>query len=557
MSAPYLFCDSCRKTGKLPPGDGKPRPRYRCSKCNEYLRIIAGPIVATVVTERAKSSAIADVLQSTPVAHSIVDASAEQHNSYPSYVFARPNRSRRLAFGLFAIVVMFGSLAAWIQSSEEERRAQTRVADQVPAEELRAEQTLATSTESSITTNPPPASTSKKDLSQYKDADKHKDKFREPEILFVRDDASLQAAKEQLRTSDPKLRHEGFRKLARVAESGNADAYFLLGKCLDTGCGTALDHEAALKWWKKGTERKQLDCMAEMAHRYITGTGVEQDISKGRQLLDVACKGKNGDALNYMANFVYAGKYGIPKDERKARELYTESASLGSELGILYMFGLCCSDKKYDKAIRYLKIGDSLGQTGSMMFLAHCYWNGQIVAKDDKEAIRLLTKAGDLGHATAYAALLALLIEREKSGPAYIDYELAIKFVKKAVVLGSKEGIALLAELYEYGWGVERDHEKAIELMLLAKHLGADVSNLRVAIEKNNRRMLIATNGAFAALSPEERKALAVAALSIIAFSADSLSQSPETPQEFQNRMSAAYEDRENFYRKYPDQRPD
>jgi len=76
VPSPYLYCDACKKPGKLPPSDGKPRPRYRCSKCNEYLRIITGPILPTVVSEKTNTLASADSPKPTPVAHSVVNVAA-------------------------------------------------------------------------------------------------------------------------------------------------------------------------------------------------------------------------------------------------------------------------------------------------------------------------------------------------------------------------------------------------------------------------------------------------------------------------------------------------
>lgn len=118
-----------------------------------------------------------------------------------------------------------------------------------------------------------------------------------------------------------------------------------------------------------------------------------------------------------------------------------------------------------------VEIGMNKKEAEEAFKLAEDYYNalnGKI--RNYKEAVRLYSKAADLGHAQAQY----MLAECYASGLGLpdSDMEKAVEFYRKAAEQGNAKAIYSLAACYEDGDGVEEDYDKALELKRMAANAG-------------------------------------------------------------------------------------
>ncbi|HAV5497954.1 tetratricopeptide repeat protein [Acinetobacter baumannii] len=103
----------------------------------------------------------------------------------------------------------------------------------------------------------------------------------------------------------------------KSAESGNVKAMQWLGEGYATYAGLVGDmdpadadehYKKAFKWFSKGTQLNDADCMVGLANLYSSGDGVEQDTYKALELRKKAAALGNKQAMRDIA-FMY--KYGL------------------------------------------------------------------------------------------------------------------------------------------------------------------------------------------------------------------------------------------------------
>jgi TPR repeat protein len=83
-----------------------------------------------------------------------------------------------------------------------------------------------------------------------------------------------------------------FREFKSLAEQGNADAQFALGRMYDTGKGVKQDYFKAFEWYSKAVEQGDADAQYNLALMYDAGYGVKQDKQKAKKLFGQACDSK-------------------------------------------------------------------------------------------------------------------------------------------------------------------------------------------------------------------------------------------------------------------------
>lgn len=118
-----------------------------------------------------------------------------------------------------------------------------------------------------------------------------------------------------------------------------------------------------------------------------------------------------------------------------------------------------------------VEIGMNKKEAEEAFKLAEDYYNAlNGKTRNYKEAVRLYSKAADLGHAQAQY----MLAECYASGLGLpdSDMEKAVEFYRKAAEQGNAKAIYSLAECYEDGDGVEEDYDKALELKRMAANAG-------------------------------------------------------------------------------------
>jgi TPR repeat protein len=81
-------------------------------------------------------------------------------------------------------------------------------------------------------------------------------------------------------------RAEAFRWYNEAAKADYLFGYGAVGWCHELGVGTARDVDQALEWYRRGVQRNDATAVYQLAHCYVHGTGVPQDLAEARRLLE-------------------------------------------------------------------------------------------------------------------------------------------------------------------------------------------------------------------------------------------------------------------------------
>lgn len=115
--------------------------------------------------------------------------------------------------------------------------------------------------------------------------------------------------------------------------------------------------------------------------------------------------------------------------------------------------------KDYKNAIKLYELSAQCGNDKSYLNLGYIYSNRKIDVYDDKKAFECYRKASSLGNAIAYTRMGYIYIYGEGVNA---DAKKAIECYEKAIQLGDKDAINDLASAYFFGEGcIEQDFIKA------------------------------------------------------------------------------------------------
>ena len=151
-------------------------------------------------------------------------------------------------------------------------------------------------------------------------------------------------------------------------------------------------------------------------------------------------------------------------DRRKKNiNSYRKAAKLGNA-SAQYNLGNCYYngegvDKDYKQAVFWYTKAAEQGNAFAQNNLGNCYYNGEGVDKDYKQAVCWYTKAAKLGNASAQYNVGNCYYNGE--GVAQ-DYEKAVYWYNEAAKLGNARGQYNLGNCYYNGEGVAQDYEKAV-----------------------------------------------------------------------------------------------
>src|SRR5207249_2762795 len=161
----------------------------------------------------------------------------------------------------------------------------------------------------------------------------------------------------------------------------------------------------------------------------------------------------------------YQSGKGVPKDLKKAADLYQKAASKGNtlaqaNLGWLYQNGEGVP-KDLSKAAELYEKAANQRNAFARNKLGWLYQNGEGVPKDLKKAADLYQEAADQGYAVAQANLGWLYLN---GAGVPKDLGKAAELYQKAADQGNVFGQNYLGWLYQNGEGVPKDLRKAAEL---------------------------------------------------------------------------------------------
>lgn len=255
-------------------------------------------------------------------------------------------------------------------------------------------------------------------------------------------------------------------QLARpLAESGNADAQFVLGLLSDLGAGTRLDHPHALEWLKKSAAQGNPLASGCLAWRLGTGFGLDKpDPQAVTGLMAGATPSPAVDAgLGRWIDL--QGGLCVPKFSR-ALAWMLDQAGEGNALAQGNLAQIYLANQwarpNIEQHLYWLREAAGRKDPPSLDQLADYYEMGLLVPKDPAQAGALRRAAAEAGWAPAQYALGKKF---EDGDGVTADASEAAKWYQLAVAQGNRDAVHRLISLWrEGGPGLAVDFGEAVRL---------------------------------------------------------------------------------------------
>lgn len=125
---------------------------------------------------------------------------------------------------------------------------------------------------------------------------------------------------------------EGAAWLSRAAIFANhAEAQFLLAHMYDTGdYGVEQDIAGAVHWYETAAKQGHAGAQAQLAAHYIEGNGVPEDPARAAALFHAAAKQGHRDAQTYLGAMHFSG-YGVMQDRVLSHMWFSVAIEAGAE----------------------------------------------------------------------------------------------------------------------------------------------------------------------------------------------------------------------------------
>ena len=204
---------------------------------------------------------------------------------------------------------------------------------------------------------------------------------------------------------------------------------------------------------------------------YRDGINVQTNIAKAIELFEKASNMGYTESQINLANMMI-----VDNKIDYAKELLVKASSTGNSEAIATLMYL--DDGDNNRIVEIIKELTEKGNTRAMKILADMYYNGIIVPKSIKEAIKLYEKCAEYGNGQAMHTLG--LCYRDGIGIEK-DAIKAINYFEKAATLGNNRSRIELANTYRKGIGVDRDMDVAIKWYQEAAKTGDSKSMLELA----------------------------------------------------------------------------
>lgn len=281
-----------------------------------------------------------------------------------------------------------------------------------------------------------------------------------------------------------------------AAEYGNEFAMSRLGTMYKFGVGIEQDYTKAIKHLGAAANGGIASAQFELAVMYEYGLGTKQDYKKAIDLYKLADKNGYKYAHNSImfAEYKFAEKYlegkGVSKDHKKAFEFYKSAAERGykksaMKLANMYENGIG-TNKDYELAYKWYEFASS-------RFTSICgeYHLGRLSQKGlgTKKSYYNAVDKYENAYSIRGKQLKLGFQERFDNGEIIpTDLVDALKIYKVGSEKGDNLARYYLANLYRYGWGIDKSDIEAQILFLLSAESGYVPAQLALAQLLYNKR---------------------------------------------------------------------
>ena len=261
--------------------------------------------------------------------------------------------------------------------------------------------------------------------------------------------------------------NEAFKWFQKAADNGIADACAYLGKMYYEGTGVTQNYNEAFKWYQKSADNGVTGAYTWLGVMYYNGQGVAQNYEKAFLWTKKAAENGAADAYVGLGVMYYNGQ-GVAQNYNEAFKWFQKAADNGiayacAYLGQMYYEGTGVA-QNYNEAFKWYQKAADNGGTGAYSWLGVMYYKGQGVAQNYNKAFKWFQKAADNGITDIYSFLATMFYTGEAG---ITDYSQAKKYAELAIKNDTLDivGHRILAKLYIYGYGVEKNIAKAEALI--------------------------------------------------------------------------------------------
>jgi TPR repeat protein len=248
-----------------------------------------------------------------------------------------------------------------------------------------------------------------------------------------------------------------------LAEQGNADAQYKLVFNYAAGKGVEADVEKAVYWLKKSASNDNPRAQLDLGIYHLAGgkKGIPKDDNKAIYWIKKSAEQGYSEAQAHLSVEYVLGET-VEKDIKKS-VFWTKKASEGGvasaqyRLGRMYLYGHDVLMDK-EKGIYWLEKSANQDYVDSQKALAEHYLTGDLkkTADDGLYWLKKAAKLGDSGSQLEAGRYYNL---------AKKDYKESAKWLSMASDQDNKEAQGMLAGMYIFGKGVEKNMSKAKELI--------------------------------------------------------------------------------------------
>jgi len=164
------------------------------------------------------------------------------------------------------------------------------------------------------------------------------------------------------------------------------------------------DNETAFRLWRPLAEQGISEAQYNIGFMYFKGWGVQQEYTEASRWFSRAAQQDNADAQFFLGLSYSIGR-GVPQDPRLAVHWYRKAAGQGDvvaqfNLGVIYDRGRGTGQRQViteddAEAIRWYRRAAQQGYSMAQMNLALIYMESGTVPRNDIEAYKWLSIAGD------------------------------------------------------------------------------------------------------------------------------------------------------------------
>lgn len=244
-------------------------------------------------------------------------------------------------------------------------------------------------------------------------------------------------------------------------------ALFVLAKCLLEGIGTEREIGLGLEYLKKSSDKEYVDAMVFLADAYYYGKfELKEDNDEALALYNKVLKLDNDNVyvLNQLGD-AYANGFGVESNIEKAEEFFKKASEKGNAFADTYLGDIKTGQEDYLAAFEYYLRAAQQGFTRAKRCISFCYLEGLGTSPDDFNSARWIQSAAEDGDRMAQNQLG----EFYRMGVGvFKDYEKALYWYNKAAEQDERCAMVNLGMMYMDGIGVEQDYEKAIEWFIKA-----------------------------------------------------------------------------------------